>query len=748
MKSKFTYYFKILGSVLSVAFCYPQVSNGQMTVTDNQTATQLAQILAGPGVTVLNASLNSSCLSTAVGKFNYNGNPSDIGIDSGIILTNGSAVESGAAYGANSGYDDFSSTCFSTNIGDGGTSSGAGDPDLDSLIGSTNGTHDACVLDFDFVPIGDTVKFDYVFASEEYNGPNGNFNCSISDVFGFFISGPGYSNLTDVALIPGTDIIVGVPTVNDGVGAYEGSSCYTLTDGNGPYTQYYNNNEGNPYLVYSGFTDVFTAIAPVIPCDTFHLKLAIADASDCVYDSGVFLKAGSLSSIGVTISDSSGGGQIDDQSHAVRGCKPAKFVFHRVQPSEQPLTIHYTISGTAVIGADYTQIPDSVVIPANQMSADVMINPLLTPPTGPRSVILTVYSPYLCGNGDPNIIARDTVMIYDSLYATPPVTTTGICPGDSVQLVENLADGLSIHWMPTGVASTPNATSTWVHPTATTTFTATITQNGAPATCPPVKRYYNVHVDPIPKIVIPSDEVTFCLTDSVDLPLDVLPENYEYTYKWVPATGLRADDIGYNRFYAPLGDYNFTITAYSPLGCASSKDLTVHVIPPFEFTNLSPDTTINYGDQIQLHADGAQLYEWAPPRWMLYPNEADPYVSPLETTTYTVIGINKFGCRDTDDVKVTVLYVPKDMLPSAFSPNGDGLNDVFEIKNLGEERILQFAVFNRYGQQVFSTTDPDKGWDGTFNDKACPADVYNYIIKLSSPNGFVRTIKGDVTLVR
>src|SRR5690606_17418379 len=165
--------------------------------------------------------MNAGCPGIAAGKFDASA--VNIGIDSGIVLTSGRVETVGGQFGVNAPYTSFASTDFS----------GPGDPDLTAIIQQTSplvSSNDACVLEFDFVPAGDSVSFEYVFASEEYNGPHGNFNCSINDVFAFFISGPGFTGPTNIALVPGTtNVPVGVETVNDGVG------------GCSNYTQYYNN---------------------------------------------------------------------------------------------------------------------------------------------------------------------------------------------------------------------------------------------------------------------------------------------------------------------------------------------------------------------------------------------------------------------------------------------------------------------------------------------------------------------------
>ncbi len=723
MKIKFTF-LKTIAVSAGFFFASEITAYAQITVTPDQTADSLAQTLVGAGVIMLNPVLN--CHSGASGTFAGNGG--NMGIDSGVVLTTGGAV---LAEGPNMGFD-----------GPSQSNGSPGDPDLGGILAGGTTTNDACILEFDFVPAGDTVKFDYIFASSEYQ----TYSCSsFNDVFGFLISGPGYTTPFNMATIPGTSYPI---CVNSTTGVSSGGPCNSYGP-ESPYSQYYVDNINGPVLSYSGFTTIFTAIASVTPCDTYHLKLAIADGTDWSLDSGVFLKAGSLNSIGLTIDGETGGGQPDVESHAVRGCKPGKFVFHTLQPQPAPLTIHFDLGGTATIGDDYEFIPDSVVIPAGQTSAEVIINALHNGYyNGPETVTVSVYSPYLCGNGDPNVVATDTMMIYDSLYATPSIAPQGICPGDSVLLTEEIAPGLTIHWSPSTLATSPDSTSTWVHPTAPTMFLAEVNQEGAPATCPSVERFFYVHVDPIPNIVIPDEHLVICLVDSVDLPLDVLPDSLEYTFLWSPADGLQSPTIGYNRFYRPVGNYDYLITAYSPLGCAGTQNMTIDVVPPFSFTDLSPDTTIYYGDQIQLRATGAMLYQWSPPRWILYPNEPTPLVTPLETTTYTVVGVNEFGCRDTADIKVTVEYQPKETLPSAFSPNGDGLNDRFRIENLGEEKILQFTIFNRWGQQVYDDPGSNIGWDGTYEGKDAPIDTYSYVIRLSSPQGYVRVMKGTVILVR
>jgi hypothetical protein len=248
-----------------------QKLGAQVAVVPNQTAAALAAALVGGGVTITNASL--TCAGSANGTFATVSSPS-LGLPGGIILTSGSSLNA-------SNTASFFSSVSNTD---------AGDADLSNLAGFP--TNDACVLEFDFVSTGDSIQFDYQFASEEYP----NFTCTqFNDVFGFFISGNEYATPTNIALVPGTNIPVAINSINGGLGGADGptSNCTGMGAGS-PFTQYFINNINGLPPVYDGLTTVLTAKAAVTPCSTYHLKLGVADGSDFILDSGVFLEAGSL----------------------------------------------------------------------------------------------------------------------------------------------------------------------------------------------------------------------------------------------------------------------------------------------------------------------------------------------------------------------------------------------------------------------------------------------------------------------
>ncbi|MES2591278.1 MAG: choice-of-anchor L domain-containing protein [Bacteroidota bacterium] len=325
-------------------------ADAQLTVNGSSTPTQLVQnVLLGTGVTATNITYNGN--SSAIGSFN--GSSSNIGLSAGVILASGNISN---AIGPN-------------NTGSAGTSFsffGGSDPDLNAI--SANTTFDRAVLEFDFIPTSDTVKFRYVFGSEEYLEF---VNSGVNDAFGFFISGPGitgpYSNNSkNIAIIPGTTTPVTIDDVNDNL--------------NGIY-YFDNESPAGQTIQYDGFTVPLTAVSAVQCGQTYHIKIAIADAGDASWDSGVFLEAGSFSSQGVNIlSQISYGGSND--STLYEGCGAACIYFVRSSNLSNADTVNLIIGGTAVNGTDYydnnigpgTAISGQIIFSIGQDSASFCFN--------------------------------------------------------------------------------------------------------------------------------------------------------------------------------------------------------------------------------------------------------------------------------------------------------------------------------------------------------------------------------------
>ena len=455
---------KIFLSTLFLVFSFFRLNaQGRDTVITNNTAEHLVQKLVGAGVVTLNPVL--SCPTLANGVFRLSN--SNLGIKGGIILSTGYAA---SAIGNASQMADFSN-------------SSRGDEDLTALSGQP--TYDACKLEFDFVPTGETVKFKYVFGSEEYPS----FACTqYNDVFAFYISGPGYATKKNIALIPGTNIPVAINSTAGIIGTSGGktSICEAMGVGS-PFKEYYVNNSVGTTITYNGFTKVFTATAAVTPCATYHLKLAIADAKDHQYDSGVFIEEGSLSSntISVSLKDN----LQTPVPYCVRACKNGSFIFKRKYSSSLPLAVHYLIAGTAVNGKDYKQIPDSIVIPAYDTVAVRTIMPVSMPATGPKTVKLYIYSPFKC-NSIKSFMDSSELAIYDSLYTSISTADTLVCTGRSVQFHVIGDDQLTYAWSPSSGLNNSGIKKPLATPTESTDYQLTTSF----LSCPPIHNHVKVEL--------------------------------------------------------------------------------------------------------------------------------------------------------------------------------------------------------------------------------------------------------------
>jgi len=248
---------------------------------------------------------------------------------------------------------------------------------------------------------------------------------------------------------------------------------------------------------------------------------------------------------------------------------------------------------------------------------------------------------------------------------------------------------------------------------------------------------------PIPPFV---RDKNLCVNDPVEdidnLSLDGLPIN-RYTLD-----GTLVDSrTGYTTSLPTI--YTWLIKQQTG-NCESIADtyrVTVHALP--DVKNLTKGGSVCIGDTLELIATGADYYEWLPKYHVKRRNDTSFYTRVMEPELYTVIGKTLDGCINTDSFRVTSL---EDCCvfsyPSAFSPNGDGLNDGFKPIMYGNQGEYLFAVYNRWGQQVFITSNPRQYWDGTFNSQKCDVGVYFYKFRATCLTGHIETKSGEVMLIR
>ncbi|RQO30098.1 hypothetical protein DBR32_10960 [Taibaiella sp. KBW10] len=219
-----------------------------------------------------------------------------------------------------------------------------------------------------------------------------------------------------------------------------------------------------------------------------------------------------------------------------------------------------------------------------------------------------------------------------------------------------------------------------------------------------------------------------------------------YNYSWSPANLLERSDTSLASGHIDqTQQFIFTAQDVSS-GCWGSDSLRVRLSPK-PVLRISPeDTTITARQPVYYKAEGALYYLWTDASWLSDKLIGNPVAYPQESVQYTLIGINEYGCRDTATARVTVIDGMK--IPNAFTPNGDGKNDVFRIANVGYQGVEEFRIINRWGQVVFETINGTDGWDGQYKGQPAEMGTYFYSIRLRLLDGSVKVFRGDLVLIR
>ena len=560
--------------LLITLFAFTQFGFSQLVVNNtgnNGSPSYLVQnVLVGQGIIVSNISFTGDS-SFQIGFFN--GVASNIGLDSGIVLSSGNV---GLAPGPNNSGSAGLSVATGNN----------GDADLTALAGVN--TFDAAVLQFDFVPTGDTARFRYVFGSEEYN----EFVCgSVNDAFGFFISGPGINgpftnNAVNIALIPNTTVPVSINTVNIGTSG-GGSGCPT---GGLSNSAYFVNNPGGATVQYDGFTVVLEAKYPVQCGQTYHLKLAISDGGDHVYDSGVFLEANSLTSdfIDVTLKNNATGG-----SSVAEGCTNAEIEFIRPDTTGT-MIYHFTIGGNAINGTDYTFLADSIIFNSGDSIVTLNFNPIADGITeGIDTISITIMNISICGD---TIYKTAYLYIYDeytiSLSSSADTIT---CQLDNITISGATNNGLAPFVYNWSTGQTTSSIS--VSPNVSTWYPVTVSDyNG----CVDTDSVY-IYVANLVFPVFAGNDTMICDIDSITIggsPTAPVGSTFGWTGPIIGSTNVANPTI------SPNINSTYVVTATNPsTGCFYKDTMVVEVKPNPAYTLNSTLNPVCIGEVTQLNVE-------------------------------------------------------------------------------------------------------------------------------------------------
>jgi len=330
------------------------------------------------------------------------------------------------------------------------------------------------------------------------------------------------------------------------------------------------------------------------------------------------------------------------------------------------------------------------------------------------------------GDGMPNEVINSVPVSSVVINVGPNVA---ICGGATTTL--SATGGGTYSWSPAATLSSSTLANPLVTPTGAgiTSYTVVVTNNGCTGTA-----VTTVTVNPNPTPVI-SGKNSICFPENT-----TLTANGGGSYLWSNGETTAAITV------SPTSSMSYSVTV-TKSGCAGNTldSVTVNTSP---VTVAGVEQHIYLGQSVMLSGSGIGNYSWSPSAGLSCATCPNPTATPPQTTTYSLTITNASGCMDMDSVKVIVdadcgaLFVP-----DAFSPNGDNFNDVFYARNPCIQE-MSFNVYDRWGNKVFNSVDPQKGWDGTFKGKKMDSGVFIYYLSAKLYDGQQVTKKGNVTLMR
>lgn len=625
-----------------------QVEQAGVISTNNSFSTQVLveEVFVGGNCYEVD-NISSAGNSESRGTFSNGG--SSISIEDGIIISTGKISN---ASGPNNASGE--STKFTLLPGD--------DPDLAAI--TSGDLYDISIIEFDFTPSADYAQFEYVFASEEYCEYVGS---QFNDVFGFFISGPGINgpftnNAENIAVLPGGSTAVAINNVNHVLNTnyYKGNIpkwSPQLSDvdcENHPIS-------GPPSILdceFDGYTTVLTAGISVIPCQTYHIKLVIADVADAIYDSAVFLKGNSFNS-GNSVAVQAVG-VVPDSNVIYEGCSTGYFEFIRSGDDiSQPLTVHFSVSNqsTATMGVDYPVLPSSIVIPAGQTSYKLYVDAFSDLNNeGSESIFLELAKPCLCNNPLVELVIYDppTVKIdlEDQYFCeVQPLTLTPIVYGAVAPYTYQWSTGATTSTIVVTPTGLPNDT-----------YSVTVTDACGNEGYKTIKLIQQAA--PLAQI---AGEASLCAGEGGYAKLTVNfsgtpPWTIEYARNGVVQPAITSYDNAYTLLVDTIGVYELVSVYSGPAACEGTVSGMVEVTLKVMESSATgfPVSCFNLQDgRIELEiAGGDEPYAF---NWT---NGAPGVQNPdsLAAGLYEVIITDATGCKDTasalvDSVPALVLAV-------------------------------------------------------------------------------------------
>lgn len=767
MHTKFPYIFSFI-----VLFFSSVASAQYIQVNDNYTAQQLVDVLIGNSCAqASNVVVNGWSGSSGSNSFGYfTAGSSGFPFQNGIILSTGFAT---------------SATGPNTSLLSEGSQAWTGDPDLEAAL-NVNNTINATVLEFDFVPYTNHISFKYIFSSEQYlTSITSQNQCNYTDGFAFLLKEAGssapYQNL---AVVPGTNIPVKVNTVR-GQGV-----CPSANE------EYFGGFNGTNHPTnFNGQTVIMTAEAEVTPGVTYHIKLVVADQGNNLYDSAIFLGGGSFNSttplgndrliaagnplcqeetlqLNAATANASAYQWLKDGA-VIPGATAAAYTV--TEPGEYSVEVTLTSNciSEGTITIEYAALPPSgnetllqcdddndgfttfnlnladdlvtgnqqghyVTYHLTQADADTAVNAIANTvqfqnTAVNQQVYARVFNDYGC-------YSVSTVTLSTAANGLTNPTPLETCDTDGTddgffvfdltskddEILQGLPAGLQLQYFTT-ILNAFTATNAIANPSAFTNTTANTQTVYA--------RIYNgsecYGIAELQLIVysfgegLQDEEVIICKNEVAVLSIG----SGFITYTW------NTEPPQYTTAIMVSNPGTYTVTVTNEEGCQATKTFTVIPSGPAEYADIQINDFTDYQNSITIYPQGPGNYEYSLDGVTYWDS---PVFTNLSTGEYTVYIRDKNGCGIYTDVVYILDY------PKFFTPNGDGINDIWRVPYLEQNPNAAVNIFDRYGKIVAAFKGSSNSWNGTLDGRPLPATDYWFEIRLQ--NG--RIIRGHFSLIR
>ncbi len=723
--------------------CHSQLVLNSLTPTQG-----VEDVLVGNGITVSNISYNGSAANANVNQNNvrrFEAGTTGFPMSSGLVMT-------------------------TNGIGD------LNDPDVDALSGGT--ATNGAIIEFDFEATGDTLSFNYIFASSEYDG----YTCDVfNDLFAFFLSGPGISGpytsppgfpdgSVNIALIPGTNVPVMINTVNSGspTGFGTAATC-AAADPNWQANSVYFTTAYNPIFtatpalhpapVMNGGTVILPAVSDLICGETYHIKLVVANDVDGSHQSAVFLEAESFVSNEITISAESSSFQSFTDTLLAEDCVMSNiYIVRPPHLTDTSFWFQLNWEGTVDVDEDLESWQDSIFFDFGQDTVVIEFNPIQDD-LDEADEWLTLFAYNINCLGD-TTISSITLWITDryafdyDLSSDPTIQ----CLTDSVQVgVSNFQGSIPPYTFDWSTGETTD--SIWLYP------------NENP-------------IDSIMYMVDVYDGCGWTKRDTVYLIVNQTLQ-IDTTYSFPTSCGLQEGAVvaivsgitgplnGAEYEWSGPGEDSpntFNATVWEDLSagwyyfsvedqvCQAFDSVFVDIENP-PVANVSADPTAGYSPltvNFTNSSENASNYYW----WFGNGNDLSIDNMSGQSQVYdTVPGVYTIylvayegGCTDTAYASFTILEFipgPEVATPNTFTPNGDGVNDLWIFTMLNYVDEVNVSITNRWGNLIYETTSDNPTWDGRdMSGKEMLEGVYFYKYRAVGLNGDVLEGHGFIQLHR